>query len=137
MVLVIMHPPRHLVGVSLGRHENDGDMIPFRIGLESVKLIGDHRIHVPAHHVHAKNQTAGFVLVVIGGNVDDILAGKTGARHHVRADAPFELHQRFAATGAGDGGVLQFTGGITGGGGTYRAARSEYCQSNHCERNGL
>ena len=67
MVFIITSPPRRSVGVSLGRHENDGDMIPFRIGLESIKSILHHRIHIPAHHVHGKNQPAGFVLVVLAG----------------------------------------------------------------------
>jgi hypothetical protein len=42
--------------------------------------------------MHGKNQPVGFVLVVIGGNVDNVLAGKTGAHHRVRVDAGFEIH---------------------------------------------
>lgn len=112
VVFIITPPPGKTVGVSLGRHENDGDMIPFRIGLESIKSILHHRIHIPAHHVHGKNQPAGFVLVVIGGNVDGVFAGKTGARN--RVGSAFEIPKLFAATGAGDWSVLQFTGGING-----------------------
>ncbi len=114
MILVITPPPRHLVGVSLRRHENDGNIIPFRTGLKPVKFFFHHGVHASAHIMHGKNQPVGFVLVVIGGNINDVLAGKTGAYHRVCVDAGFEVHQLLAATGAGDGSILQFMRGING-----------------------
>ena len=112
MVLIITTTPWGLVGVSLWCDENDGDIIPFRIGLEFIIITVYHRIHMAAHHVHGKNQPIGCVLIVIFGNVDGILAGKTGALHSV--GSTFEIPKLFAGTGAENRSVLQFMSGING-----------------------
>ncbi len=112
MVFIIAGTPRRMVGVSLRGHENDGDMRLFRIDFESVKIIIHHRLHAPAHHVHAENHPAGLVPVVVFGNVDDVCTLKTVTPH--RVGPALEIPESFTVTGASDWSVLQFMCGING-----------------------
>ena len=62
--------------------------------------------------MHAEDQSAGLVPVVVFRDVDDVRALKTGALHRIRA--AFKITRLLAATDTGNRLVLQPARGING-----------------------